>query len=65
MAKNSPYKTPSEILDNNPDLEKRGWTPIAMGYLFNLGLVKGIRKRKSRRCYLNEEDILRLASLAT
>lgn len=46
---------PSEIKERNPSIT---WTPQQIGYLFNLGLIDGIKK--TRYTFVNEKDVLKI-----
>lgn len=52
-------KLPSEIVKEHPGISKH-WTANDLGYLFKLKLIRG--KRKERKNYIEERDIIRLFS---
>lgn len=49
------FKTPSEILENNPKLQKI-WDCRKIGYLFYLKIVDG--KKLTRGCLVSERQVL-------
>lgn len=49
------FKTPSEILENNPKLQKI-WDCRKIGYLFYLKIVDG--KKLPRGCLVSERQVL-------
>lgn len=51
------YKTPSEIIENNPKISKI-WDCRQIGYLFYCKLISG--KKLPRGCLVSEREVLEI-----
>jgi len=51
------YYTPTEIIQRNPVLSAKGWTPQNIGQLLAMQLINGT---KGRVALIDEDDVLRL-----
>ena len=50
-------KTPKQILKDNPEIAKAGYTTSDLGYLLRLGIVTG--QKITREILLNEKQVLK------